>query len=153
MGPSLAKPDELLPAGFIRFFTLAFGKWLLANLNAHSPRSVVHLQSAFGFRNTTRPDPEMLSLAYLVTPVIAGGKDPTSLTGRGAAAAPVACGYEEHALNLINPSLEGMQDLDTVWVHDPELMNVIVGECEGLLKLIGVDDSGLAEWRTHHGLN
>src|ERR1700730_751733 len=150
MEASLAKPDDQLSAGFIRFFTLAFGKWLLGNLNGNSPRSVAHLQSAFGFRNTDRPDPEMLSLAYLVTPVIAGGPDPTSLTGRGVAAASEGNNYEEHALNLIIPSLEEMKDLDAVWDDDENLMNNVLTECEGLLRQIGVDDAGIRSWREHH---
>ena len=152
MEASLGKPDSLLSPGFIRFFTLAFGKWLLGNQNGNSPRSVAHLKSAFGFRNTGRRDPEMISLAYLVTPIIAAGPDPTSLTGRGAAAASGGNGYEEHALNLITPSLEGMKDLDEVWVGDETLMNAVIAECEGLLRHIGVNDAGLRDWREHHQL-
>ncbi len=49
--------------------------------------------------------------------------------------------------------LDGMQDLDEVWDDRDELREVIVGECEGLLRLIGVDEVGIKEWRTHHNLD
>lgn len=147
---SLTNPASLPQDGFLRFFTLAFGKWLLANLAMNSPRSAVTLQSVYSFRNTDRPEPEMLSLAYVIVPIIGGGADPTQLTNPG-----VPLPSEEYAVSsvrLISASLDGIKDLDHVWHQEPQLKATIVGECEELLKAIGVDDSGLQEWRQRHGL-
>ena len=57
----------------------------LVNLDENSPRAVVALQSAYLFRNTDRTQPEMLSRAYLVRPVVAGRSDPTNVAGSSAA--------------------------------------------------------------------
>jgi hypothetical protein len=46
LNPSLEDPKTLSAAGFLRLFTLAFGKWLLVNLDKNSPRAVVTLQRA-----------------------------------------------------------------------------------------------------------
>jgi hypothetical protein len=146
----LKNPAGLHQDGFLRFFTLAFGKWLLANLSTNNPRSNVTLRSVYTFRNTERDEPEMLSLAYLVSPVIGGGADPSGLTAPGIATPEVE--YADGAVQLIAASIEGVQDLDQVWQMKAESKLQIVSECEDLLKAIGVDDDGLAAWRTRHGL-
>lgn len=150
LAPSLQDPTQLASTNFLRLFTLAFGKWLLVNLAQNSPRAVVTLQSAYQFRNTDRPDPEMLSLAYLVTPIIAGASDPTNLATTSAAQGKDNDGYAEFAIKLVAPSLDEIRDLDEVWHAEPELMKVIILECETLLQVIGVDEAGIIEWRAHH---
>lgn len=149
---SLSDPTQLPSPNFLRLFTLAFGKWLLVNLSKNSPRAVVTLQSAYQFRNTGRPEPEMLSLAYLVTPVLAGASDPTNLATTSAAQGQYGDDYADFAVRLIAPSLDEMRDLDEVWDDEPGLMKVIIQECEALLQMIGVDESGIFEWRSHHGI-
>ncbi len=147
---SLLNPATMKQDGFLRFFTLAFGKWLLANLALNTPRAIATLHSAYSFRNTDRTEPEMLSLAYVISPVIGGGADPTQLTKPG-----VPHPSEEYAassVRLISASLDGIKDLDHVWHQEPQLKATVVGECEDLLKAIGVDDSGLQAWRQRHGL-
>lgn len=150
LGLSLDDPKILTAPGFLRLFTLAFGKWLLVNLAKNSPRAVVTLQSAYLFRNTDWTTPEMLSLSYQVKPIIAGGGDPTNLTASSAAKGTGDSDYAEYAVKLVVPSFEEMHDLDEVWDDKPELMQAIIDECEGLLRLIGVDDAGIAEWRKYH---
>ncbi len=98
---SLDKSRQLARDGFLRFFTLAFGKWLLANLAMNSPRSAVTLQSVYSFRNTDRPEPEMLSLAYVISPIIGGGADPTQLTNPGV---PLPS-REEYAVSAVRLNL------------------------------------------------
>ena len=73
LGVSLSNPAALAQPGFLRLFTLAFGKWLLGNLGLNKPPAAVSLHSVYCFRHTGRSDPEMLSLAYMVTPIIGGG--------------------------------------------------------------------------------
>ena len=92
----------------------------------------------------------MLSLSYLVKPIIAGGGDPTHLAVSSAARGTGDDDYEEFAVKLVAPSVEEMQDLDKVWNEDPILMQAIIDECEGLLRMIGVDDTGIQEWRMNH---
>jgi len=48
--------------------------------------------------------------------------------------------------------VEAVEDLDDVWDDDPKVKAVVVEECEGLLRLIGVDDESLGEWRREHGV-
>jgi hypothetical protein len=147
---SLAKPNELDQGAFLRFFTLAFGKWLLGNLDTNMPPSSISVHSVFCFRNTGRDDPEMLSLAYIIIPIIGGGVDPTGLTGEESGTTNT--GYVEAATALVGASIDGLLDLDEVWDKDPELKERIVEECERLFKLIGADEEWLADWRRHHGL-
>jgi hypothetical protein len=152
LGLSLDDPKTLSAAGFLRLFTLAFGKWLLVNLARNSPRAVVTLQSAYLFRNTDWTTPEMLSLSYLVKPVVGGGGDPTNLAASSAARGTGDTDYADYAVKLVAPSVEEMRDLDEVWDDEPNLMQAIIGECEGLLRLIGVDDGGIERWRKSHGI-
>lgn len=148
---SLRMPASLAQPWFLRLFTLAFGKWLLGNLGMNRPPAALSLHSVYCFRNTNRPEPEMLSLAYLVTPLIGGGEDPTGLTSAVVEAQKNE--YEDAATELVEASIDGLLDLDEVWDKDPGLKQQVVSECERLLKLIGVDDDGLREWRSAHGLN
>ena len=147
---SLQNPAAMNQDGFLRFFTLAFGKWLLANLALNTPRATAKLHSAYSFRNSKRAEPEMLSLAYVISPVIGGGADPTRLTNPGVPLPSEE--YTASSVRLISASLDGIKDLDHVWHQEPKLKATIVGECEDLLTAIGVDDSGLQEWRQEHGL-
>jgi hypothetical protein len=94
----------------------------------------------------------MLSLSYLVKPVVAGGSDPTNLAASSAAKGSGDTDYADYAVKLVAPSVEAMRDLDEVWDDDPKLMQAIVDECEGLLRMIGVDDASIEEWRTRHGI-
>lgn len=148
----LEDPAKLPPDGFLRYFTLAFGKWLAANLWANNPRSTVTLKSVFSFRNTGRREPEMLSLAYLISPLIRGGADPSGLTGYGAAAPDPEQEYTTMAVTLVDSSLDGLKDLDQVWCLDRTLKVQIVAECEDLLRTLGADDAGIEAWRCRHGL-
>src|SRR5262249_32063231 len=132
LAAALKAPSALPQPLFLRFFTLALGKWLLSNLVRNSPSSVITQRTSYWFRNTGRDEPEMLSLAYLVTPRIAGGPDPTQITGP-ANAANVEREYEEAAVKLITPCMEEMKDLDEVWDEEDEKKRVIVSDCEELL--------------------
>ena len=132
------------------FSALAFGKWLLANLGSNRPPASISLHSVYCFRNTERPEPEMLSFAYLVTPIIGGGVDPSGLTGPADEA--FRSEYAQAAIKLVCASIEGIRDLDEVWDKDPELKAKVVSECERLLKLIGVDEEGLTEWHQKHAV-
>jgi hypothetical protein len=143
----LRKPGELPQDGFLRMFTLSFGKWLLSNLDSTNPRAVVTLRSVYGFRNTEREDAEMLSLAYLISPAASGG-DPTGLTGDGIPSA--AEQYSEFALGLVESSIEGVIDLDQTWHTDAKIRELVIKECEALLQAIGVDDEGIAKWHAKH---
>jgi len=147
---SLSHPAALEQSAFLRFFTLAFGKWLLGNLGFNRPPAALSLHSVYCFRNTGRVDPEVLSLAYLISPVIGGGKDPSGLTAQAAARQR----YEnmDSAIELVASSIDRIQDLDEIWDKDPALKTKIVAECERLLRLIGVDDESLMEWRRHNHL-
>jgi len=92
----------------------------------------------------------MLSFAYLVTPVVGGGADPTGLTVVPADA--LGNEYAQSAIKLVCASIEGIRDLDEVWDKEPELKAKVVSECERLLRLIGVDDEGVAEWHQKHAV-
>jgi len=148
---SLENPTGLQQDGFLRFFTLAFGKWLLANLAQNSPRATVTLQSVYSFRNKDRTEPEMLSLAYLISPVISGGADPSGLTNPGYPSPTKE--YTDSSVGLIASSINGIKDLDHVWHQEPQLKRKIIEECEALLKAIGVDEIGLQGWMQQYGLN
>jgi hypothetical protein len=148
---ALANPASLSAPALLRFFTLAFGKWMLVNLTENNPRAIATLQSAYLFRNTNRERPEMLSLAYFATPILQGGGDPTGLTS-SAAKGTSDVEYAQHALKLVAPSLDGMKDLDEVWDNDATVKNAVVAECEGLLQMIGVDEQGLRDWRIRYNL-
>jgi hypothetical protein len=147
---SLSNPAALAQPGFLRLFTLAFGKWLLGNLGLNKPPAAVSLHSVYCFRTTGGSDPEMLSLAYVVTPIIGGGEDPTGLTGRKTAGQKDE--YADAALDLVAASIDRFQDLDEVWDNDPALKATVIRECERLLRIIGVDDEGLREWHARHAV-
>lgn len=144
------KPCDLDQMGFVKFFSLAFGKWLLASLGSNTPPAVLSLHSVYCFRNTDRPEPEMLSFAYVITPLDVGGVDPSGLTGPSSPHHRPE--YVECAVELIEDSLDGMRDLDEVWDDDPDLKKMVVEECERLFRIIGVDDDGIQLWKGRHNL-
>ncbi len=147
---SISAPAALDQTGFVRFFSLAFGKWLLANLGSNTPPASLSLHSVYCFRNTGRPEPEMLSFAYIITPIPAGGMDPSGLTGP--ATPRQRTEYAECAVRLVGGSIDGMADLDKVWDDDPDLKAVVISECERLFEIIGVDAEGMQDWKSRHGL-
>lgn len=143
-------PAALDQMGFVRFFSLAFGKWLLASLGSSTPPASLSLHSVYCFRNTDRPEPEMLSFAYAITPLDVGGVDPSGLTGP--ATPHDRPEYVECAISLIANSIDGMKDLDKVWDDEPGLKAAAVSECERLFGIIGVDAEGIREWKARHAL-
>jgi hypothetical protein len=147
---SLSDPTSLSQPTFLRLFTLALGKWLLSNLVLNSPSSLITQRASYWFRNTERDEPEMLSLAYLVTPRIVGGVDPTEITKPLSNPSNVDAEYAESAVKLISPCMAELHDLDETWDEEAVKKEVIVSDCEELLKIIGVDEAGLSEWRAVH---
>ncbi len=92
---------------------------------------------------------EMLSLAYMVTPIIGGGDDPTGLTAENS---QPEGRISDAALDLVATSIDRLQDLDEVWYNDPALKAKVISECERLLRIIGVDDEGIREWHARHAV-
>jgi hypothetical protein len=148
---ALRDPATVSQTSFLRLFTLAFGKWLLANLNSNSPPADVVMKPGYWFRNTGFDEPEMLSLVYVISPVIGGGHDPIGVLDTK----PPPTAQERYtaaAIRLISPSMDDVKDLDEVWRAEAKTKGLIIAECEELLGLIGVDGDGLSEWRKRHGL-
>jgi hypothetical protein len=149
---ALRDPATVQQTSFLKLFTLAFGKWLLANLDCTSPPSDIVMRPGFWFRNTGFGEPEMLSLAYLISPVIGGSHDPVGVLPTKAPPSAQER-YTAAAVRLVSPSMDGVKDLDEVWCAESETKQRIIAECEELLRLIGVDGDWLSEWRKRHGLD
>lgn len=135
---------------FVCLFSLALGKWLLKNLHQASPIAVPNPRSAYRFRNTDRDRPEMLSLSYLVNPVLGVRSDPTGVLNIGNEERNY---YAECAVEIITSSMDGMLDLDEEWERLEERKQSVVKDCLTMFASLGVAAHDLKSWLSRHRLD
>lgn len=111
---------------FLRLFGLVVGEWVSAQLQKPVPPANVTMLPSYIFRHDKRAEPEMLSLAYLITPKPSEEKQD-----------PLAA-FCRHAKKLIAKSYE-VKDLDGILEQDATLRNAMADQTVALLVQQGFD--------------
>lgn len=127
------------PLKFISIFSTAFGKWVAKQTKSTVPPAVVSMLPSYCFRHDGKPEPQLISLAYVINPMPDGGRtNPTS----GERTASHAERYRSNAMRIVRRSF-AITDLDALLNNDQPLNLQMVAETEALLIGSGLEAEGV----------
>jgi len=148
-----AEIDEselLAPHALISAFGLAIGKWLLGLLFNGNPVVKVELLKSYQYC-VSGNEPDMLSLAFRITPLPQERTDSTGLT-RTSRAAPHAPSESVLASELVAAITE-IEDVDKILAKDPPVLNKMIEKCGKLLSDARYSLDEYRQWAASQGLS
>lgn len=125
-------PPHISHEDFRKFFCVGFGKWLLAFLTTAIPQTKVEMLQSY-FYSVESEGQEMLSLAYLCTPICSLPLDRFGLAGKAAVQNNNAVDEVALALELTRMTSE-LVDLDELLANNSVLMEKMTTDAMKFLR-------------------
>ena len=136
--------EQLESPYFEKLFGLFIGKWLLGIMK--SQKWTVKLRDSYWYRTKSAgySDPNMLSLAFLFTPLDVCVDDPTGLAET---VSPISPEIDEasQAVGIIE-GMNQLNDIDQYLYENNDTFKESISQSEELLRKAGYNTSSYREW-------